>query len=54
MFDDSSPKVDSWEQTYPEQNSTDAIDDTYPPQDWYKTKDCEFSDENGSGANFHT
>ena len=38
-FESPSPKVDPWEQTYPEQASTEIVDDTYPPRDWYKTED---------------
>ncbi|MDE0555469.1 MAG: hypothetical protein OXI24_14695 [Candidatus Poribacteria bacterium] len=44
IFDSSLPKVDPWEQTYPEQETT-APDDTYPPRDWYKTKDPELRAE---------
>lgn len=38
-FDVTLSKSDPWMQTYPEQESTDVTDDTYPPQDWYKTED---------------
>ena len=44
-FESSSPKVDPWKQTYPEQEVTDATDDTYPPRDWYKTEDPELRAE---------
>ncbi len=32
-------KNDPWKQIYPEGESTDNADDTYPPRDWYKTED---------------
>lgn len=44
IFDSLLPKVDPWEQTYPEQETT-YTDDTYPPRDWYKTKDPELHAE---------
>lgn len=44
VFDGSLPQVDPWEQTYPEQESANT-DDTYPPRDWYKTKDPELRAE---------
>lgn len=34
-----------WEQTDPEQESTDVTDDIYPPRDWYKTEDTELRAE---------
>lgn len=44
VFESSSPQVDPWEQTYPDQESTNT-DDIYPPRDWYKTKDPELRAE---------
>lgn len=38
-FDSTLSKSDPWKQTYPEDESTDDTDDTYPPRDWYKTED---------------
>ena len=32
-------KGDPWAQIYPESKPTDDADDTYPPRDWYKSKD---------------
>ncbi len=39
------PKSDPWQQAYPESESTDVVDDTYPPRDWYKTEDPELRAE---------
>ena len=44
VFESPPPKEDPWEPTYPEQQTTDA-NDTYPPRDWYKTKDPELRAE---------
>lgn len=38
-FDVPLPKSDPWKQTHPESETTDTVDDTYPPRDWYKTED---------------
>lgn len=45
VFDVELPKSDLWEQTYSESESTDTMDDTYPPRDWYKTEDPELRAE---------
>ena len=44
-FDVTPPKNDPWSQTFPESESIDAAKDTYPPRDWYKTKDPELRAE---------
>lgn len=38
-FDSTVSESDPWKQIYPEGESTDNTDDTYPPRDWYKTED---------------
>lgn len=43
-FDATLPKSDPWKQPYPGQ-ATDETDETYPPRDWYKTKDPELHAE---------
>ena len=44
-FDVLLPKSDPWEQSPPVSEPTDAVDDTYPPKDWYKTEDPELRAE---------
>ena len=44
-FDVTLPKSDPWQQSSPVSKSTDAVDDTYPPRDWYKTEDPELRAE---------
>ncbi len=39
------PKSDPWKQVQPESQTADTADDTYPPRDWYKTKDPELHAE---------
>ncbi len=38
-FDFPFPQSDPWAGIYPESESTDDADGTYPPRDWYKTED---------------
>ena len=38
-FDSPLPQNDPWAGIYPESEPTDDADGTYPPRDWYKTKD---------------
>ena len=38
-FDLPFPQNDPWAGIYPESEPTDDADGTYPPRDWYKTKD---------------
>ena len=38
-LDSSLSDNDPWKQTYPESESIDDADETYPPRDWYKTED---------------
>ena len=44
-FDVTPPKSDPWKQTHPGSETTDTVDDTYPPRDWYKTEDPELRAE---------
>lgn len=39
LFDSPKPNVDPWKQTYPEDEPTNDIDDTYPPRNWHETED---------------
>lgn len=39
------PKSDPWKQPHSESQPIDPADDTYPPQDWYKTEDPELRAE---------
>ena len=36
---DETANADPWKQSYPETKLTDAVDDTYPPRNWFETKD---------------
>lgn len=40
-FDVTLPKSDPWQQNHPDSEPTDAVDNIYPPRDWYKTEDPE-------------
>ena len=44
-FDIELPKDDPWKLNLPASESMDAVDDTYPPRDWYKTEDLELRSE---------
>ncbi len=39
------PKDDPWKPNHSVSESTEAVDDTYPPRDWYKTEDPELRAE---------